>query len=213
VKRTVALTAGVLALGTLAYMGTRMLAQTPAGQARPAAPQTKVAILNINYVIKYYEKYKNFQNDIKNKAKEYESKIIAKNNEIEKLSKDAAAASDPAKREQLEKQAKQLAREKEDLTMEGRKILAKQGADLMVIIYKEVREAAQRHAVANGFDLVLHYEEAITTEEFDSPQNIHRKLNAGGLIPLYWSQGMDISVDVLKALNASYRPAPAPAGK
>ena len=108
---------------------------------------------------------------------------------------------------------RQLQHEAEDLKAEGQATLAKEMDSFMVIVYKEVQEAAQKYAASHDFDLVLQYNEPLDPNEYYSAQNVEPKMNAGALIPLYYSKGMEISPDMLTMLNASYRPAAAaPAG-
>ena len=83
------------------------------------------------------------------------------------------------------------------------------------MIYREVQEAAQRVAVAHGYDMVLHYNDPTTSAEYWSAGNIVRKMQAGACMPIYFAPGIDISADVVNALNQAYSrvaPPAAPAG-
>jgi hypothetical protein len=58
--------------------------------------------------------------------------------------------------------------------------------------------------------MVLSYNDATSSQEYWSPMNIMRKLQQGACTPLYFTRGMDISADVVNALNQAYgRTAPA----
>ncbi len=188
---------GVAAICTTIYVSNRADAQGKAG-----SPQTRVALLNLNYVIKNYTKYKHFQASVKAEGQSHQKTIQTKSAQMESIKKKVVSVTDPAEREKMEQQLRQLKREIEDITVSARSKLARKGSEAMVTIYKEVREAAQRHAIAHGFDLVLHFEEAATEAELDTPKNIMRKMNAGGCVPMYWKNGMDISWHVMRALNA-----------
>ena len=74
----------------------------------------------------------------------------------------------------------------------------------------ELRPGHSQRRLAN-FELVLHYNDALTNEDYWSPANIMRKMQAGACMPLYAMPGMDISGPIVQTLNASYRPA-APVG-
>ena len=215
-KRTFVVTAAVAALaGALVYVS-GLSAQHPASSvpvrptAAAAAPRTKIALLNLTYVISYYEKYKAYKEEMKTKAKVYEDRLKGKQAEAEALSKEAK---DPktaaAQAEEIGRKMKQIQRDAEDIKAEGQAALAKEMDGFMVIVYREVQEAAQKYAVSHDFDLVLQYNEPLDSNEYYSAQNIGRKMNAGALIPLHYSKGMEISPDVLTMLNASYRPAAA----
>ncbi len=60
--------------------------------------------------------------------------------------------------------------------------------------------------MAHGFDLVVHYNDVpADSAEFFSPVNVSRKIQAGAFIPLYIAPGMDITQEVVTALNETYR--------
>src|SRR5207302_4160483 len=74
VKRKVAALAGVATLGVGAYLGSHLWAQQtyqqPAQQQAPL--QTRIALVNLDQVIKGYDKYKTFEESIKAAAKGYQ---------------------------------------------------------------------------------------------------------------------------------------------
>lgn len=76
---------------------------------------------------------------------------------------------------------------------------------MMKNIYLCVTEAAQKYAKAHDLDLVLHYNDAITEQDYLSAQNIARKMNTAALMPLYFPQNMDISRDLVAILNKNLR--------
>src|SRR5262249_46823940 len=93
VKRTVVFTAGVLALGLAGYLGSHLRAQQ-AGNA-PAAPaftepRTRIALINLAYVIKNYKKTETFQSEIKAEFKTFEGRAQAKQTEYEQRAKHAS---------------------------------------------------------------------------------------------------------------------------
>ena len=204
-KRTVAFVAGVLTLGVVVYAGSRLVAQ-PATAPRPAGAGTRVALLNLRFVIKHYEKYKAFMELMKKKDEDYLTVIKSKNLQAEKLRKEAQQQPNlPAtRREQIEQDLRNLQRDVEDLTAKARKDLAKQGSEEMVRVYKEIRDATYRYAKANNIDLVLHFEGAADDKELDNPVLIQRNFNVG-CCPLYWNASLDISYHVLTALNGAYK--------
>jgi hypothetical protein len=83
--------------------------------------------------------------------------------------------------------------------------LGKRNDEEMKIIYQDIYFAVQGYATSHRFDLVLHYNDAITPEDFMSAQNIARKLNTGALMPLFTAptaSGLEISKDIVDLLNA-----------
>jgi hypothetical protein len=70
----------------------------------------------------------------------------------------------------------------------------------------DVRAVVERTAQAYGFDMVLHFNDAVTKDEYWSAPNIARKMQAGALMPMYYAGSLDISQTVVTTLNAAYQP-------
>lgn len=210
-KKTVLAMGGFIILGVLCYVGQSSgQTQAPPSAAAPAAQptpaRTRIALLNLTYVIKNYEKYKHFQNEIKGIVEPFQTKDSTYRHQLEELRK--KAETNPSQREEVERQAKDLQRKLEDNSAEAKIRLGKRSDDEMKILFMDVYEAAQRYATSHDFELVLHYNDAVTKEDFLSAQNIARKLNTGALMPLYWQPSMDISMDVVRMLNYNVSAAP-----
>jgi outer membrane protein len=201
------------AAAALIYVGA--LWADPAPPAAPAAPQvrTRVALLNLTYVIKNYKKYQAYQEEIKADLKKYDDQAKMEQAKVEALRKDiqdpkTSEADRAAKSKDLVAEQRKL----EDISNEAKQYLGKKSDEQMVILYKEIQEAARRHATERGFDLVLHYNDATERDDYYTPANVARKMQAGACLPLYFSQGMEISLDVVNALNAAYTPPKPTAG-
>jgi Skp family chaperone for outer membrane proteins len=199
--------AGVVTAGVLTYVGS--LWADPPGAAQPA-PKHRVALLNLNYVLKNYQELKDFQNTVKDKVTTYQEKEKANQAKLEKLKGEVAKTTDPALKAKTEKDMKDLARAMQDEADEAKNVLGKMSDEKMVEVFKKVQGTTIRYAQSHGFDLVLHYNDAVPTEaEYYSPMNVARKIQAGACMPMHWTQGMDISHDVLETMNTAYKPAPA----
>src|SRR5262249_25095506 len=149
-------------------------------------PRTRIALINLAYVIKNYKKTETFQSEIKAEIKSFEGRAQAKQTQLEQLAKHA---SDPAvptqQREADSAEITKLKREIEDLQNETKKLLGKKNDEQMVILYREIQDAAQRYAVAHNYDLVLHYIDAVTQADYYSPGAIARKLQSSACMPMY----------------------------
>jgi Skp family chaperone for outer membrane proteins len=191
-----------------AYPGNRIQAQQPGtAPSRPAAaePRTRIALLNLAYVIKNYKKTETFQGEIKAEFKTFEARAQAKKAQMEQLAKHGSDPKTTAEqREQDEKSITQLKREIEDINAEAKSVLGKKSDEQMVILYREIQDAAGRYAMAHNFEAVFHYLDATTQQDYYSPNMIVRKLQSPSLMPLYQAPGLDISVEVVMALNAAY---------
>jgi Skp family chaperone for outer membrane proteins len=208
VKRTVCLAAGLVALGVVIYVG-KLWAQQPgtAGTA-PAAPEPRpwIAVLNLNYVIKYYKKFINYQEQLKHDAEPYQTKDKEKTQLRDALTRQLSDQNTPAdKREGLQKQIVDITREIEDNKRDAQKVITKKQSDMLKTIYGDVQDAASRYARAHNFEMVLHYNDATTSEDYSSFANIFRKLEQPACMPLYVAPGMDISMQVLESLNAKFQ--------
>lgn len=192
-----------------------------------AQPRTRIALLNLTYVIKNYDKYNQFQVEIKKMIEPFKSRDQELREELEELGVQAEKMKEPlspivpAKAEQIEgtlppksasklpedveKRVKVLRREIEDNSAEAKQVLGKRSDREMQVLFQDVAEAARRYARANDIELVLHYNDAVTKADYDSAQNIGRKLNTGSLCPLYSVPGMDISKELVKQLNEEFR--------
>jgi Skp family chaperone for outer membrane proteins len=208
---------GLATVGVAVYVGSRLMAQTgtqgyPATAAHVAGAKTRVGLLNLKYVVMNYAKWKNFTEQLKGEYKKYEEQVNGLNTQMETLKKQMQAATDPTQKETIEKQAKQLQRQMQDLADEAKNTLGKKESDELVIIYKEIASAVAAYAQATDIDLVMHYNDATTPEEMNSPQNIQRKMVTGPTTPLYYKPGdIDISQQILGMLNQHYQGAAAPA--
>jgi Skp family chaperone for outer membrane proteins len=210
VKKTWIIAAGMLALSGAIVVCSKLVAQP----ARPAAAaQTKIGLINLSAVIKKYNKYVAFQNEVNQTIATYQDKDKKYRDELEKAKKTLANPSLSDKdRDGWEKYGKAQQRLIEDNQNEAKAAIGKKGDEQMVILYKEVREACQRYAESQGLEMVLHYNDApLGTPEFDSPANVARKMQAGACMPVYVANGMDISNEILKMLNDKYGPVPTPA--
>lgn len=198
--------AGVLTLGAGIYLSSQLAAQTPAaGGGAPAGmaqPKTRVALLNLTYVIKNYNKFKSFQEELKKTVEPYQAKDTSLKAEGEKLAKEAQAPNTTAeKRDQIEKKLKDLQRQIEDNKNDAQKIVVKKQEEQLKILYMDVRSVVDRYAQAHNFEMVLHYNDAVTPDDYWSPANIARKMQAGALMPMYIANGLDISGPIVTTLN------------
>jgi Skp family chaperone for outer membrane proteins len=205
---------GLMALGSVTLLGGWLLAQPgtttpPRPATAPAASQTRIALLNLTQVIKGYNKYINFQNEMKGLLKVYEDKHTKLRTQVEGYQKDLQKPDiAPATKEQIEKDVRRLQREIEDNNNDAKAALGKRSDDEMLLLYKEVQDAASRFAMARNYDLVLSYNDVPSNSpEFFAPMSVARRMQTQALLPLYSAHGMDISEEVKNALNAAYGPA------
>lgn len=217
-KRTLGIAIGLATIGAGVCLSSLLFAQTapPTGTAPApvAAPRTPMRIINLQYCVKNYNRWLNFQNEYKALYKNtYEDKILEKKKRMEAVAlklQDVKTA--PAEREMLDKDARKLQREMQEISDEAKQSLGKREADMIVIIYKEVEDAVRDYVRTSGVELVMHYNDATEEPELHSTQNIGRKISTGGCFPMTYTQGMDISNMILGILNHRVPKVAAPAG-
>jgi len=187
---------------------------------KSAPPRTRIALLNLTYVIKNYDKYRDFQVEIKEIVEPFQRKdahlrrqLEKLRAEAEKLSADGSNSGQNAdllaeQRNALEIKAKQLQRQMEDNGLAIKMKLGKRSDEEMKILFRDVDEAVKRYAANHDLDLVLHYNDALTPNDYYSPRNIARKLNSTTLLPLTFAPAMNISKDISELLNDGLRKTP-----
>ncbi|GIW79910.1 MAG: hypothetical protein KatS3mg105_1717 [Gemmatales bacterium] len=167
-------------------------------------PVTRVALINLGQVFKNYKKFQNGQESIRQQQTAFEaemnrlqSQATAKQNELRNPNTSAQ------RREQLEKELRDLKREMQDKVDEARKKVGQMQFDLLVKTYKEVQVAVERLARSRNIEMVLHYTDAIDEDAY-LPQFFQRKMANGALQPMYIAPGLDITTDVYTMLNNHY---------
>jgi Skp family chaperone for outer membrane proteins len=216
VKRTVAVVAGVLALGVGLDIGTRLWAQgggAAAGGAPAAAPVTmRMRLVNLQYVLKNYKRMEALRAEHTALFKKYNDDLQKIKTESEGREKQLQETKwTPQEREAIQKEIKRLQREMADKSEEARTALGKKEGDLITLVYREVEDAVRKYAEAQGIELVLHYNDAVADSDRSSPTNIARKMSAGACMPMHVAPGLDISNEIVDHLNRKY-PAAAAGG-
>jgi Skp family chaperone for outer membrane proteins len=194
----------VLAVGALVYGANVRPQAGTAKEDRAGQPtaRSRVAVVNLAYVIKNYEKFKTFQQEIKEAAEPFQQRdtdLKARAESLAKQLQDPGVAAE--KKPEIEKKLRLTQRKIEDNTVEAKRLLSKKTEEHTKTLYVDVEKAAKRYAEARDLELVQHYNEA-PEEELYSPANIARKLQGpGGLMPLYMAPGIDVSKQLVEALN------------
>jgi Skp family chaperone for outer membrane proteins len=208
VKRTVIWTLGLAALGAALVAG-KLLADPGARStttAPAASPRTRIALVNLSHVIRKYKKFEAYQQEMKKAVEPFANKEKVIQAKGEKLAKEKMdPKTDAARRDAIDKEGKELQRQLEDLKADFQREMAKKQGQQLVILYSDIRRVAERYAVAHNFDVVLHYNDAVDGKDYWSEANVARKMQAGALMPLYYTGGMDISLDIINALNAEFK--------
>jgi Skp family chaperone for outer membrane proteins len=213
VKKKMVVVAALAALGAAAYLGTHLWAQTPQ-PAGPAPASPKIGMINLAVVLKGYNKFKVYNDEIDKIRLQFQKQEDDYKNLALQWKKTFEDSKDQATREKAEESLKQLKRLVEDNAEKYNKARQKKSDEQMIQMYKELELAVQSFAGPNGFHMILHYSEPLDVADKYCATNIQRKLvgpgTSGGVCPIYFAPSLDVSNDVINTLNAMF-PAPAPA--
>jgi Skp family chaperone for outer membrane proteins len=198
------LVAGIAALAVAAYFGSRLLAQGPAA----ATGGTRVGVVNVGVVFTKYKKAQIFKEDLQKKVMPFKDKMDKWRKEmIEYQDTIQKADFSKYKKEDLEKAVVDRKRALEDTDREVRNLVGKQSEEQLVHLWREINEKIGAFAMANGFHVVFGYGDPMDPKEQLTFANINRKMqgmDVGGVTPLYVAQGLEVSEQVVQALNAAY---------
>jgi Skp family chaperone for outer membrane proteins len=187
---------------------------------KPPTHRTRIALLNLASILKKYDKYRDFQEEIKEVIEPFQRKDASLRMqgeklrvELEKMARELSTGEQKGEeaaqgKEALQMKVIRLQRAMEDNQTEAKAMMAKKTEEGMKTMFQDLSEAAKRYATQNGLDVVLFYSDATTAVDYYSTPNIVRKLNSGALLPLTSRPGIDISKEVLDLLNLGPRPTP-----
>jgi outer membrane protein len=208
---------GLIGFGVLAAFAVGQTPNNPPGKVVPASasspsssamPGTRVAVVNINSVLKNYQKAQYLNNSIKNEVQGYATQMNKIKEEIAKRQAQIAnPATTPAQKETMEREVVTMNRQLQDLDNEARKKITARQGEIAVAIFREIETVIEAVAKQNNFDLVMSYPDATTDQEKYVVDNVVRKMASQAAIPLFYKPHVDMTNAVTATLNASF-PAP-----
>ena len=223
-KRTVIILTGLATLAATAYVGSQLRAQNQpqsAGRVQQAvataaaAPlRTRIAVINLQSVIKQYAKWGTFEQTYKDLYGRYNNEFERKKATGVNLKTQLDQAKDDQAREKIQQQLRALDRDVQDLGEDAKKQLGKLRDEQAVQIYREVEQAVLAYARSYDIEMVLHYSDAVAQADLYQPANVERKIQTLACMPMYMAPGMDITNAVATMLNQRLGAtgAPAPGG-
>jgi Skp family chaperone for outer membrane proteins len=204
--RILALVVALGVLGGATYLGSQLGAQ----QTAPSRPQTRIALVNMAYVLKGYQKALTFQAEAKQYVTACQDQEKLERAKLDSMAKELQQPGlQQDARYQKEREFKGAQRNFDDWKAECQNRLYRKQEEQMVVLYREIQNQAANLAAQGGFEMVFQFNDATPgTPEYFSPANVGRKMQAGACMPLFVQQGLDISQPVVDSLNAAMpRPA------
>jgi Skp family chaperone for outer membrane proteins len=222
-KAAISLTA-LATLGLTVYLGSHLRAQyqpqstgrvqqaVATGQAAPL--RTRIAVVNLQQVIKQYRKWNDFEQGYKNLYNQYNAEFERQKAKGMDLKSQLDKAVDDATKDKIQQAIKELERQVQDMGERAKKELGKMRDDQAQQIYQEVEQAVQAFARANDIEMVLHFNDAVAPADYYHPLNVQRKLQTGACMPMYIAPGMNITDTISAMLNQRLGATPAaPSGQ
>jgi Skp family chaperone for outer membrane proteins len=218
VKKTAISLTALATLGLTVYLASHLRAQYPSqsGQVQQtvataqAAPlRTRIAVINLQQVIKQYRKWNDFEQGYKNLYNQYNAEFERQKAKGMDLKSQLDKAVDDATKEKIQQAIKDLERQVQDLGEGAKKQLGKMRDDQAQQIYQEVEQAVQAYARANDIEMVMHFNDAVAPADYYHPMNVQRKLQTGACMPMYVAPGMNITDTISAMLNQRLGATPA----
>src|SRR5690349_8950043 len=123
------------------------MAQGPAGAPATGQNKSRVALLNLTYVIKNYTKFQTFQEELKKAVEPFEKNDKIYKADGQKLTAEAQAPTCSAeRREKIGAELKGLERKIEDNKTEAQKVVMNKQEEQLKILYMDVRNHSYRFA-------------------------------------------------------------------
>jgi RNA polymerase sigma factor (sigma-70 family) len=187
---------------------------TPANPPRPLPPagggvrqpQTRIGLINMTRVLKGSKSFQAVQAGLRTKTQQVHQMRDVLKKEMQRYQAESTDPAAPAsRRDESARQIVRLKRQIEDEQQSAKALLTRMSDDAITRAYREVEEAANSLARANGLELVLFYSDAVTEADLYNPGSLQRKLSQpGALVPLIVAPGMDVTDMVIAALNSRY---------
>jgi Skp family chaperone for outer membrane proteins len=181
-----------------------------------ATPEgSRIAVLNLKYVVTNYKKFTEFQSKMKAELRAYQERIEPLTKRLEALRKEVMdPTNDAATRATKEQEGRNVQQQIQQISDEAKNELGHREGEILQIVYMELSQATSAYALAHDIELVLQYNDGTNEAELYSAPNIQRKMASGQAVPLFIQQGaVDISGPIVELLNERHTPGRAVSGR
>lgn len=169
--------------------------------AQPAAP-TKIAVVDMSYLFKHYEKLEDLRVSVKeaaDKAQEKAKGYIEQARTIEEQLKSGEFENGSAEFLERENKVIQLSSRFEMFKATAQKEIKKKDAQVLLAVYEDIRHAVGLFAEHNGYTLILQINREVLAS--DEKSKVSQKLGQ----PVFHNHGAeDITEAVLAYLSKAY---------
>jgi Skp family chaperone for outer membrane proteins len=157
-----------------------------------------VALLNMDKVVKTYKPFQDKLVPLKESAQDFEKKVQLRQIELETVVtqlRKAPPGSQEAQR--LQQQAMKLQTEMQQFVAKEREGLQKREALALLELHRQVEEELKKYCKDKGIKIVIRQQDT-SLDDNQPPAEIIKALNRG----IIYEDGLDITDDILKALDA-----------
>jgi len=195
---------GLLGLGALAVGAYFAGTADAQGTAQPSVlGRTRIGFVNLHEVLKHYQKWVALRDQLKAQDEEFVKVLKAKQSRLEQLATEAKdAKTTPARKEAIEKEAKQIQFDMQSLQEEAKKKFMVYRDENMAMIYREVDAVVKEYAKTQGIDIVMRYNED-WGEDYHSPAKVVGRMQYT-FFPMYYDPSLEITAAVRDTLNKRY---------
>jgi Skp family chaperone for outer membrane proteins len=180
---------------------------------RPVVLGHKTGYFNMAAVMRDFDQAKYHVYLLNKKKDEISKNLVAWRGEYIQFQKELRTRPDHPQKDQIGQQMLGLARKIED---EDRRLSKQLNDDASVIIadlYDKMKAVVDKTAELNGYQAVLAYPDAVTSEERNSAYIKELKLKPPAAQPFYIDPNVDVTAVVIKTLNTWYPPLDPETGK
>lgn len=195
---------GACALGAILGfygLGRPATAGQAGGNGQAVVARTRVAVLNLQDVMKKYPKYEALQKELKGKDEAYVNKLKSLEAQIKGMEEKYKNPQTPQnERDDIQKQVMLLRLQMENTTNDAKRELIKFHDESMVRIYYEVNQVVTEYCQTNGIDMVFRFNEDWDEKNYGKTDYVIRRLSMP-FWPMYFDPNLNITFRVSDILN------------
>jgi len=209
VKRMWIHLSALVGFGAVAGLVGQAVAQVPGAAPAAAAPKPstgRVSVFNVAKVMKDYKRWQYFAKVMNDKRTVASGDLVKLRNTIAELQNKIPTEPIKAKQEEIARSVTEFQRQFEDKEKQYRKSLDEESAGYLRNLFAEIQQCVKAIVEANGYDIVMAYPDAITTEELNSPLYYDLKLRPPAAMPFYVSPNVDMTGVLIDTLNQNFPP-------
>jgi Skp family chaperone for outer membrane proteins len=165
---------------------------------------TKIAVFNMAAVMKDYERARIKVYVLNKEKKKMSAELVPLRDNYIKLQQDIQSQQDSPTKDQMQMQLTDLAREIENKNREISRELNEKASVIIIELYNEIKTVLDKTAEKHGYQIVFSYPDAANAEDLKNPSLKELKLKPPAAQPFYLDKQVDLTDEVIQALNAHY---------